>query len=162
MSRTHARALPRATILASWASDEGDGRLDLILATPVGRARWFIRSSLGAYLAIGLITGVVAFGIAAGVASTGDDVLAPAVGTAVLALYGMAIAGIGLAVGGLVKSSYASVVVVTLVVGTLLLDIIVPALRLPDEMRQLALTAHFRRADPPESVLLSHSVPIGA
>jgi ABC-2 type transport system permease protein len=136
-------ALAAATIVGGWGSDESEGRLDFLLATPVARSRWFVWSGLGAYVAIGLVAVVVAIGIALGVMSTGDDPLTPALGTAALVLYGSAVAGIGLAVGGLVRSSFAASAAVVVAVGTILIDILVPALRLPDWVHDFALTAHF-------------------
>ena len=67
----------------------------------------------------------------------------PVVGTAVLALYGAALAGIGFAVAGLWRSSVGAPVVFVVAVATLLLDIIVPVLRLPDWVHDLALTTRY-------------------
>ena len=64
------------------------------------------------------------------------------VGTVALALYGAAMAGVGLAVGGLTRSSLAAPTVVVLGIGTFLVDILAQALRLPDWVRQLALSSH--------------------
>jgi len=98
---------------------------------------------LGVYLAVAIVAAVVAAGVAIGVALTGGDVLTPVSGAAVVALYGCAIAGVGIAGGGLAKSSVAAPVAAAVTVATLVLDIIVPALKLPDFLHQLALTAHF-------------------
>lgn len=136
-------AIAAATMIGGWASDETEGRLELLLATTLARARWFARSALGVFVAIGVAAAVVALGIALGVATTGDDPLTPAVGTAVLALYAAAAAGIGIAIGGLWRTSVASVAVILVAVGTILLDILVPALQLPDWVHEFALTAHF-------------------
>ena len=51
-------------------------------------------------------------------------------------------AGIGLAVGGLTRSSFAGPAVVVVAIGTFLVDILGEALRLPDWFRQLALSSH--------------------
>jgi putative exporter of polyketide antibiotics len=51
-------------------------------------------------------------------------------------------AGIGLAVGGLTRASFAAPTVVVVGIGTSLVDILADALRLPDWVRQLALSAH--------------------
>ena len=34
-----------ATLVSKWASDEGDGRLESVLTTPLTRARWVARRS---------------------------------------------------------------------------------------------------------------------
>jgi hypothetical protein len=57
------------------------------------------------------------------------------------ALYAAALAGISLAVGGLVSTSVAGPVVAIVAVVTFLIDFLVPALDLPDRLRQLALSA---------------------
>jgi len=143
------------TLLIGWASDETEGRLDLILAAPVARARWLIQSGLGVFLAVVVVSVIVAVGIGLGIASTGADPITPALGTGVLALYALAMAGVGLAAGGLLRSSVAGVVAGLVVVGMFLLDILVPALKLPDEVHQLALSTHF--GEP----MLGHWDPVG-
>ena len=52
-------------------------------------------------------------------------------------------AGIGLAVAGWVRSSLGAAVAAAVAVATILLEIIVPALQLPDWLADLALTTHF-------------------
>ena len=54
-----------------------------------------------------------------------------------------ALIGIGVAVGGLWRTSLAAEVVALFVVATYLLDLLAPPLNLPDWVHQLALTAHF-------------------
>jgi putative exporter of polyketide antibiotics len=51
--------------------------------------------------------------------------------------------GIGVAVGGLWRTSIAAEVAALVVVATFLLDLLAPPLNLPDWMHQLALTSHF-------------------
>ena len=65
------------------------------------------------------------------------------IGVASLGLYAAAIVGIGIAVGGLWRTSLAAEVAALVVVATFLLDLLAPPLNLPDWMHQLALTAHF-------------------
>jgi hypothetical protein len=62
-------------------------------------------------------------------------------GTATIGLYAAALAGIGFAVGGF-RTSIAAEAVALVVVATYLIDLVVPALKLPDWVHQLALTAH--------------------
>jgi putative exporter of polyketide antibiotics len=132
-----------ATFVSRWASDEGDGRLELALTTPLARARWVVAGGAAALLAVVVTTVLFAVGVAIGSAigglSSGDALL----GCASLGLYAGAIVGIGFAVGGLWRTSIAAEVAALVVVGTYLLDLVVPALKLPDWLHQLALTAHF-------------------
>ena len=128
--------LAAATLVSGWASDETSGRLEMLLATRLTRARWAIASGLGVFAAIALMAAFVGIGI--GIAPSASDVLTPMAGAAVLGLYAAALAGIGFAVGGLVRGSWAGGVVVV----TYLIDLLIPALNLPSDVRQIALTAH--------------------
>jgi ABC-2 type transport system permease protein len=134
--------LVAATFVAGRASDETAGRLELQLATPLSRARWALASGIAVGAAIAVVSVLLAVAIGAGVAWAGDDPVNPAVGTLVLAAYGTALAGVGIAVGGLVRASVAMPVVLALAIGTFLLDLLAPALPLPDWVRNLALTSH--------------------
>ncbi len=63
-------------------------------------------------------------------------------GSAALGLYAAAVVGIGVAVGGLWRTSLAAEIAALFVVATYLVDLLAPALGLPDWVHQLALTAH--------------------
>lgn len=132
-----------AALVGGWASDESEGRLEMLLTTPVPRTRWAVLTGLGTYAAILAVSLIVALIAAIGMALTGGDPLTPLVGTLVLALQGWAAAGIGLAVGGLVRPSLAAPAVIVLVVGWLLLDILAPLLELPDAIGDLVLSRHY-------------------
>jgi ABC-2 type transport system permease protein len=131
-----------ATLVGGWASDETSGRLELLVATPLGRAPWAVRSGIGVYLAIVVMTVVLALAVGIGAVLAGSDALTPMAGAIVLGLYAAALAGIGFAVGGLIRTSIAAEVVAVIVVLTFLIDLLGPALRLPDGVHQLAPTAH--------------------
>ncbi len=131
------------TFISKWASDETEGRLEEILSVPVSRARWVISGGVAAIVGVLLMTVIVALGIglgaSAGGATTGDALL----GTASLGLFAIAIVGVGFAVGGLWRTSLAAEIAAVVVVATYLIDLLAPALKLPDWFHQLALTAHF-------------------
>ncbi|MBI3745190.1 MAG: hypothetical protein HY264_01435 [Chloroflexi bacterium] len=131
-----------STLVNGWASDETGGRLEMLLTTPMSRARWAAASGVGVLAAIAAMTAVIATGIGIGSALAGGDVATPIVGTAVLGLYAAALAGIGMAVGGLVSTSIAGETVAGIVIVTFLIDIIAPALKWPDWVHQLALSSH--------------------
>jgi ABC-2 type transport system permease protein len=134
--------LAAVTLVAARSADETLGRLELQLATPLSRVRWAAASTIAAWLAIAVLSVLLGAAIALGVAAAGEDPVAPALGTAVLALYGGALVGIGVAVAGLTRPSLAAPVVLAFAIGTFLVDLLAPALRLPDWVAQLALTAH--------------------
>jgi len=135
--------LAAATLVANWASDETSGRLELLLASPLARARWVVAGGLGILLGIVVIIGLAAVGIAIGAMITGGDVVTPVLGTLALGLYAIALAGIGVAVGGLIGTGAAGAAVAILTVLIWFVDIIVPAFGLPDVVHDLALTAHY-------------------
>jgi ABC-2 type transport system permease protein len=131
-----------ATFVGKWASDEESGRLEMILAAPLTRARWAIAGGIGALLAVAVMTAIYAVGIALGAASAGSEVFTPTAGTIALGFYGAAMVGIGVAVGGLWRTSWAAELVAGFVILTFLVSLLAPALQLPDWVYQLALTAH--------------------
>ena len=134
-----------ATFVSAWGSDETSGRLEMLLATPLARGAWAIRSGIGVFLALILMTAVIAVLVGIGAATTASDALTPMIGTITLGLYAAALAGIGFAVGGLIRSSIAAEIVALVVTATFLIDLLAPALKLPDWVHQLALTAHMGR-----------------
>jgi len=134
-----------ATAVAGWASEESSGRLEVLLSAPMSRVAWFLRSGLGTFLAIAFSAGVVSLATAIGAAGQGSDAGQPARGAFVLALYGLAWAGVGLGVGGLVRSSLAAPTVIVLTVGSFLIELFATALKLPDWVAGLALASHYGR-----------------
>ena len=135
--------LAAATLVAGWASDETSGRLELLLATPLARARWVIAGGVGVFAGIVVIMAVTVAGIAIGATMTGGDIATPMVGTLSLGLYAMAMAGIGIAIGGVIGTGAAGVTVAILTVLTWFAGTIAPALGLPEAVHDLALTAHY-------------------
>jgi ABC-2 type transport system permease protein len=134
--------LAAATFVSGWASDENSRRLELLLASPLGRARWAIASGVGVFGAVAVMTAVTAVGIAIGVGSAGTDLATPVVGTIAIGLYAAALAGIGFAIGGVFRNTFAGEAVAGIVIATFLIDFLAPALNLPDWVHQLALTSH--------------------
>jgi ABC-2 type transport system permease protein len=130
-----------ATLVSGWASDETSGRLEMLLSTPLARPRWAILSGLGVYAGIVVMAAIMAVCVGLGAAAAGSDALTPMAGTIVLGVYAAALAGVGFAVGGW-RTSIAAEVVALVVVATYLIDLLAPALSLPDWFHQLALTSH--------------------
>ena len=135
--------LAGATLVSNWASDETSGRLELVLASPLARRRWVIAGGTGAFVAIAVITVLAAIGIALGALLSGGDLVTPVVGTLSLGLYAMAIAGIGIAVGGVVGTGAAAPTAALVTILVWLIDIIAPPLGLPDAIHALALSSHY-------------------
>jgi putative exporter of polyketide antibiotics len=106
------------------------------------RARWVIAGGVGAMLAVVVTTVLLAAGIGLGAAAGGATAGDAIVGTASLGLYAAAIVGVGVAVGGLWRTSLAAEIAALVVVATYLVDLLAPPLNLPDWVHQLALTAH--------------------
>jgi ABC-2 type transport system permease protein len=128
--------------VSGWAADETAGRLELVLASPLSRRAWMLRSGLGVLAAIALMTLLTALAVGLGAVLAGSEALTPMAGTFALGLYAAALAGVGFAVGGLLRTAVAAPAVAVVVVATYLVDLLVPALDLPEGLHRLALTAH--------------------
>jgi putative exporter of polyketide antibiotics len=137
-------SIAAATLVGGWASDEEDRRLELILSTPISRAGWALRSGLAVMVAMAVVVAIMIAGILAGSSTqaAARDLAALAAGVSVLGLYGMALIGIGLAVGGVVRASLAGPV--TFVVGLtfFLWELIGTIAGFPEEILDLALNRH--------------------
>ena len=131
-----------ATFVGKWASDEGSGRLEMILAAPLTRAHWAVAGGVAAILAVAVSTAIYAVGIGLGSAFAGSEVVTPMAGTIALGFYGAAMVGLGIAIGGLWRTSWAAELVAAFVVATFLVSLLAPALEMPDWVQDLALTAH--------------------
>jgi len=135
--------LAAATLVSVWASDETSGRLELLLATPLSRVRWFASGWAAILGGVVVFTVIASLGIALGAAIAGGDIAGPVVGSLVLGVYAAALAGIGVAVGGVFGTSYAAPFVAVFVIVTWFVGIIGPALGLPEIFHDLALTSHY-------------------
>jgi ABC-2 type transport system permease protein len=135
--------LAAATLIGVWASDETSGRLEMLLATPLGRTRWVVAGGVSILGNIVVFTVLAALGIAVGTAIVGEDVARPIEGTFALGAFAAAFAGVGIAIAGLGRSSWAAPAVALLTIVTWFVDTIIPALKLPDAIHQLALSAHY-------------------
>jgi ABC-2 type transport system permease protein len=135
--------LAAATLVAGWASDETSGRLEFLLATPLSRWRWVTGGGVGILGAIVVVIVLSAIGIAIGAMIAGGSLGLPIGGTLVLGLFAIAMAGLGVAIGGIFGTRFAGPAVAVVVIVTWFLDILVPALGLPDIVHDLALTAHY-------------------
>lgn len=134
--------LATATFVSKWASDETEGRLEMVLATPLRRARWVVTGGIGALLAVLLMTVLWAAGIWIGCVSANVGIGDAITGSFALGIYAAAIVGVGVAVGGVWRTSLAGEIAALVVVATYLIDLIAPPLKLPDWFHQLALTTH--------------------
>jgi ABC-2 type transport system permease protein len=131
-----------ATLVSRWASDETDGRLEEVLATPLRRSQWIVAGAVAALLADAVFTALFALGVGLGATSGGVAAGSAMIGSVSLGLYAAALIGVGIAIGGLWRTSLAAEIVALLVVVTYLIDLLAPPLNLPDWVHQLALTAH--------------------
>jgi ABC-2 type transport system permease protein len=134
-----------ASLVSGWASEEASGRLEMLLAGPLARAIWVVRSGLAVLAAVASMAAIVAASVGLATIGLGEDPLPPTVGAFVLALYGGAWAGVGIAVAGLSRPGLGAPVVVALTIGTFLLAIVAPALDLPAWVADLALNSHYGR-----------------
>ena len=131
-----------ATLVGGWASDESERRLELILAAPITRFRWGVVAGAGVLVGAAIVGILLSTLIAVGATADGKDPVAPFAGSLVAGLYGGALAGAGLAVGGLVRPSWGAVAVASLTVGFYVLNFLGAALGLPDEVVWFSLSSH--------------------
>jgi ABC-2 type transport system permease protein len=135
--------LAAATFVAGWASDETSGRLEMLLATPLSRARWAIAGGLAMLVNVAVFVALTAVGIGIGVATSDGDLATPLAGSLILGVYGAALVGMGHAVGGVLGTRFAAPAVVLFVLVTWFVQLVGPLLGLPEIVRQAALTAHY-------------------
>ena len=135
--------LPGATFLAGWAGDEGRRRLEVVLSTPRSRASWAFRSGLGVLARDRRRdAGHRRPHRRSRSSSRAATSSTPVAGIGILGLAAAAFAGVGLAVGGLVRSSLAAGVTGVLIIATLLLDTLGAALKLPQWVLDLSIYKH--------------------
>ncbi len=135
--------LAAATLVAVWAADETSGRLELLLATPLTRARWVVSGGLGILIATVIVVALAVVGIGIGASITGGDIATPMLGATTLGLFALAMAGVGVGIAGVFGTGFAAPAVAIMTIVTWFVDIIGPALKLPDGVHQLALTTHY-------------------
>lgn len=137
--------LAAVVLVSGWTSDERERRLDMVLSVPLDRREWALRSGFGAQGALAVMTVIVALLLAAGAMLDGSASGGPFVGGIVAGIYAAAVAGVGIAVAGLVSPTAGIGAAAVLAVGSYLLDFIGSALRLPPVVLDLALTRHLGR-----------------
>ncbi len=137
-------SIATAVLVGGWASDEGERRLELILSAPMSRAEWAIRSSVAVMVGVAVIAALMTAGVVAGAATQAAtrDLFPLAAGVMVLGLYAMALAGIGLAAGGLVRPTLAAPVTLGLGLTFFVWDLIGTIVQFPEEVLDLALNRH--------------------
>ena len=131
-----------AALVQGWASDERDGRLEVVLSTPIRRVAWFLRSGFGLLLAILMIGVVIGLATAIGAAISGDPALPVFAGAVVLGVYAAALGGVGILVAGLGRPGWAGAAVGGLTIAFYLVDLLGSILHLPDFITNLVLTRH--------------------
>jgi ABC-2 type transport system permease protein len=101
-----------------------------------------IQSGAGVMAAIAIMTVLLTALVGLTVLTQGGDAVTPVGGSLMLGLISAGFAGIGLAVGGVVRASLAAPVAAVAAIATFVLDLLGPALKLPDPILQLSLIKH--------------------
>jgi ABC-2 type transport system permease protein len=114
----------------------------MVLATPLRRLRWALSGGVGMLINVAIFTALSAAGIAVGVSTAGSDLVTPVTGALILGVYGAALVGIGLAVGGIFGTRFAGPFVAIFVLVTWFVQTVGGILRLPDAVMELTLTSH--------------------
>ena len=134
--------LAAAGLVGGWASDERSGMLELLLPTPIRRSWWPLAGAIGVGVSIVVLVVVAALGIAIGTLLAGGELATPVVGTLAIGLYAAAMAGVGIAIGGLINPRIAAPAVLAITLITWLTDLVGGDLGIPDAIHQLALSTH--------------------
>jgi ABC-2 type transport system permease protein len=134
--------LAAAGLVGGWASDERSGRSELLLSAPVRRTTWPLAGAAGVFAGVAAMVALTGLGIAAGAMMAAGDIAGPVVGTLAIGLYAAAMAGVGIAVGGLIRPGLAAPTVGVLTVLTWLIDLLGGDIGLPDVVHELALSTH--------------------
>jgi ABC-2 type transport system permease protein len=134
--------LAAASLAHDWGADEREGRLETVLAAPISRVGWAIRSGAGTLLSVSIAALVTGTLIAIGTIIRGDDPSGPFIGTLVVGIYATGLAGVGLAVGGVFSPRLGGLVVGLYVIGAFLLEFVGAPLDLPDALLDLSLARH--------------------
>jgi len=137
--------LAGAGFVSGLTSNETDRRIDLVLSTPLARLRWFLVTGLATLAAVGITVLVAASMIALVLVGVGGDAVGPFLGSAVLALYGGAFVGIGLAIAGLGRPRQAAIAAGAVSIASYLLGSLGNALGLPEWVVDLSLSEHVGR-----------------
>jgi ABC-2 type transport system permease protein len=135
-------SMAAAGFVGGLTSDETNNRLDQILASPIGRGPWFVRSGLGALASVVVTAVVIVLLVGGVVAATGGDVVGPIAAGVVIALYGASFVGIGLAIAGVWRPGIAAVATAAVAFSVYLLGTLGSALQLPDWLVDLSLIRH--------------------
>lgn len=125
-------ALVAAQQASAVREEEAAGRLETLLAQPLGRARWLVGRVVVASAALALVAVVVGLAAGTGVALRGESVdpLRLALAAANLLPVAVFVLGLGLAAYGL-RPRLTGAVVYTVVVGGFLLELVGTTLDLP-------------------------------
>jgi putative exporter of polyketide antibiotics len=105
--------------------------------------RWAVAGGIGMLVNVAVFVALSAAGIAIGVGTSGSDVGTPLAGSLILGVYGAALVGIGLAVGGVFGTRFAAPFVVVFVLLTWFVQTVGGILKVPDPVMELTLTSHY-------------------
>jgi ABC-type Na+ efflux pump permease subunit len=134
--------LVAATLVNGVAADERQRRLEVVLSTPLSRARWLLATGAGTYASLALFSLTVALLTALGAARGGEDGLQAFAGVWVGGLYAAALAGLGLAVLGSGRVELAGAVPAALAIGCYAFDVLGSIVRVPPQVAALSLSHH--------------------
>jgi ABC-2 type transport system permease protein len=134
--------LGTAALVQRWTADEREGRLEALLATPVARISWVLRSGTALLLVSFLIGALSGLLMALGAAIAGLQPLHVLLGGLVIGLFGAALAGVGVLVSGVSRASWAGPAVAGLAIGMAVVDMLGGVLGLPEWLVNLSLTRH--------------------
>jgi ABC-2 type transport system permease protein len=124
-----------------WASDEEEGRLDLVLATPSPRYRVMLTSFAACALGLTIVTGCIFAGTALASASVGMQLDTTRVAGAAFGMVpvGLIVASVGYLFAGWLRTRAMTGILIALVLTSFVLTLLAPLFHWPPALLQLSI-----------------------
>ncbi|HET7421633.1 MAG TPA: ABC transporter permease subunit, partial [Candidatus Dormibacteraeota bacterium] len=129
------------TQVASWISDLRQGRVELLLSSPVAWTRLVVERLIALAAGIAVITGAAIIGLVVGAIAAGvplrSDGLVRLTGDSVL--FGLALGGVGAMLAALLRTSLATALLAVFLIVTYLVDLLAPVYEWPSWIGNLSV-----------------------
>ena len=124
-----------------WASDEEEGRLDLILATPSARHLVMLTRFAACALGLAIVTGLIFVGTALGSTTVGMQLDMQRLAGAAFGMIpvGLVVASMGYLLAGWLRTRAVTGILIAFVLASFVLTLLVPLFRWPPALLQLSI-----------------------
>ena len=130
-----------ASLANHWASDEEEGRLDLILATPRRRSRMVLTRFAAGAFGLTIVTGSILAGTTLAAAAVGMPLDTGRVAEATFAMIplGLVVAGMGFVLAGWLRTHAVAGVLTAFILASFAVTLLAPLFKWPEALRQLSI-----------------------